>query len=223
MHAYINPLAKAFEKAADPIVAEGQEAYMKNHFPFFGIKTEIRREITRAHFKSQRLLDENSLYTIIYELWSLPQREYHYAAVELLHFHRKIFSPETIRCIEYCLSNKSWWDTVDALNTLCAGIYFEKFPDRIKKVTGRWNRSNHIWLNRSSLLFQLKYKSHTDLELLSRYIIHLSTSKEFFIRKAIGWILREYAKTDPEWVQRFVGENQLSPLSKKEALKNIMN
>jgi len=223
MHAYIKPLSKAFEKAADPIVAEGQKAYMKNHFPFFGMKTEIRRGITSAHFKTQGLLDENSLYTVIYELWSLPQREFQYAAVELLHFHRKIFSRETIGCIEYCLTNKSWWDTVDALNTLGAGIYFEKFPDRIKTITGRWNRSNDIWLNRSSLLFQLKYKSGTDLELLSKYIVRLSTSKEFFIRKAIGWVLREYAKTDPQWVQKFVIENQLSPLSKKEALKNIID
>jgi 3-methyladenine DNA glycosylase AlkD len=221
MHAYIKPLRAAFEEVADSNIAAGQSAYMKNLFPFFGIKAGQRREITNYHFKTSGHLDVDSLYEIVRELWALPQREYQHTALELIYFHRKLFRVDTIECIEYCISNKSWWDTVDALNTLGAGIYFEKFPAQIKKITGRWNRAEHMWLNRSSLLFQLKYKSKTDKELLSSYITHLSSSKEFFIRKAIGWVLREYAKTDPEWVIKFVAANSLSPLSKREALKHL--
>ena len=221
MHPYIKSLQKAFLKSADPSIAEGQSAYMKNLFPFHGIKTDLRRKITKDHFNSYSLLDEKTLYEIVYELWLLPQREYQYTAVELIHFHRKIYSIHTIECIEYCITHKSWWDTVDALNTLGAGIYFEKFPAGIKEITGRWNASTNMWLNRSSLLFQLKYKSNTDPALLSSYIINLSASKEFFIRKAIGWILREYAKTDPGWVKKFVAQHSISSLSSREALKNI--
>lgn len=221
MHRYIQPLKKAFQAAADPVVAEGQRAYMKNLFPFFGIKTDLRREITKAHFRDQGILEEATLHTVVNELWSLPQREYQYAGLELLHDHRKHFSEKTIGQIEYCITHKSWWDTVDALNTLCAGIWFEQYPEQIKEITGRWNKSDNMWLNRSSLLFQLKYKNKLNKALLSKYILHLSGSKEFFIRKAIGWTLREYAKTDPEWVRTFVASHALAPLSSREALKNI--
>lgn len=221
MHRYIQPLKKAFQAAADPVVAEGQRAYMKNLFPFFGIKTDLRRQITRKHFREQGILDEVTLHAVVNELWSLPQREYQYVGLELLHYHRKYFSEKTIFIIESCITHKSWWDTVDALNTLCAGVWFEQYPEQTNEITGRWNRSGNLWLNRSSLLFQLKYKKKVDRELLTNYIEHLSGSKEFFIRKAIGWILREYAKTDPKWVRTFVASHELSPLSSREALKNI--
>ena len=222
MHTYIKPLRKAFELIADKDMAKGKQAYMKNLFPFFGIKTDDRRTITKAYFKEKGLLDETTLYEVVRELWELPNREYQYAGQELLHFHRKTFTIDTIKCIEHCITHKSWWDTVDALNTLAAGVYFEKFPKKISSITGRWNRSDDIWLNRSSLLFQLKYKQKTDTTLLASYIETLAPSKEFFIRKAIGWILREYAKTNPDWVREFVdSHSELSGLSKREALKAI--
>jgi 3-methyladenine DNA glycosylase AlkD len=222
MHAYIKPLRKAFELIADKDMAKGQQAYMKNLFPFFGIKTDDRRTITKAHFKEKGLLDEATLHEVVKELWELPNREYQYAGQELLHFHRKTFTIHTIKCIEHCITHKSWWDTVDALNTMAAGVYFEHFPQKISSVTGKWNRSDDMWLNRSSLLFQLKYKQKTDTALLASYIETLAPSKEFFIRKAIGWILREYAKTNPDWVREFVETHgELSGLSKREALKAI--
>ena len=222
MHAYIKPLRKAFELIADKDMAKGQQAYMKNLFPFFGIKTDDRRTITKAHFKEKGLLDEATLHEVVKELWELPNREYQYAGQELLHFHRKTFTIHIIKCIEHCITNKSWWDTVDALNTMAAGVYFEHFPQKISSVTGRWNGSDDMWLNRSSLLFQLKYKQKTDTALLASYIETLAPSKEFFIRKAIGWILREYAKTNPDWVREFVETHgELSGLSKREALKAI--
>lgn len=221
LHPYIKPLKKAFELVADKEIARGQQAYMKDLFPFFGIKATERRIISQAHFKTHGLLEEAELYAVVEALWELPMREYQYTGQELLQFHRKRFTVDTIRCLEHCITHKSWWDTVDALNSHGTGIYFEKFKEKIKPVTARWNKSGNMWLNRSSLLFQLKYKQRTDTVLLSDYIEQLAGSKEFFIRKAIGWILREYAKTNPDWVREFVDTHELSGLSRREALKCI--
>lgn len=151
----------------------------------------------------------------------MDEREYQYCAVELLAFHKKLWSEHSILPIEHCIVQKSWWDTIDFIAAECTGPYFNRLPQQVKSVTGRWNTCNNIWLQRSSLLFQKSYKKNTDLELLTKYIKHLSGSKEFFIRKAIGWILREYAKTNPQWVIDFVGKHEISPLSKREVLKYL--
>jgi 3-methyladenine DNA glycosylase AlkD len=135
--------------------------------------------------------------------------------------HKKLWTRDTIKLIEYCIVHKSWWDTVDYLNSYGSGMYFKKFPELKEALTSGWNRSGNIWLNRSSLLFQLKYKTETDTELLGRYIKRLSSSKEFFIQKAIGWVLREYSKTDAAWVRRFIRENKLAALSVKEGSKYL--
>ena len=110
---------------------------------------------------------------------------------------------------------------VDFIAGTLAGTHFNLYPELIKPVTGRWMKSGNIWLQRSSLLFQLKYKNQTDTRLMFKYIRSLSSSKEFFIQKAIGWVLRQYSKTDPETVIQFVEAHQLPPLSKREALKVI--
>ncbi|HLO80988.1 MAG TPA: DNA alkylation repair protein [Chitinophagaceae bacterium] len=220
-HPNIKPLIKAFKAAADPGNAVFQKAYMRNQFEFFGIKTEIRRGITKNYFRSINIEDHATLEKLVKELWHLPQREYQYAAQELLEHNKKIWTEETIELIEFCITHKSWWDTVDALNSYGSGLYFQKFPASRKAISSRWNRSSNIWLNRSSLLFQLKYKGKTDTDLLGSYIKHLSGSKEFFIQKAIGWILREYSKTDPVWVKKFIRENQLANLSVKEGSKYL--
>ena len=123
--------------------------------------------------------------------------------------------------MEYCIVHKSWWDSVDHLAGYCLGPYFKLFPHQLPAVTDRWNESDNMWLQRSSIMFQKAYKKETDVALLKKYILHCKDSKEFFIRKAIGWALREYSKTDPDWVIKFVERHPLSPLSKREALKRI--
>jgi 3-methyladenine DNA glycosylase AlkD len=220
-HPYIKPLTKAFKAAVDPGNAVFQKAYMREQFEFFGLKTESRREITKNYFRSNKIEHYHTLVQVVKELWTLPQREYQYAAQELLEYNKKIWTERVIQLIEHCITHKSWWDTVDFLSSYGSGIYFQNYPQTIKIVTAAWNTSNNIWLNRSSLLFQLKYKDKTDTELLSRYIRNLSGSKEFFIQKGIGWILREYSKTDPEWVKKFIKENKLAGLSVREGSKYL--
>jgi len=126
-----------------------------------------------------------------------------------------------IKDYQFLIINKSWWDTVDYIASNLVGPYFRIYPEKIAPVTSHWMESRNMWLQRTCLLFQLKYRGDTDTGLLTGFIEQLKDSKEFFIRKAIGWSLREYSKTNPEFVISFVRNNHLSGLSEREALKWI--
>ncbi|OYY20847.1 MAG: hypothetical protein B7Y69_09415 [Sphingobacteriia bacterium 35-40-8] len=156
---------------------------------------------------------------VMKELWALPKREFQYFAIDVLKKHKPLWTIHSIHLMEYCICEKSWWDSVDGIASDWLGGYFVQFPTLVPKVPTHWNSSSNIWLQRSSILFQKAYKANTQLALLSQYILHCKDSKEFFIRKAIGWALREYSKTNPVWVRQFVAENALSNLSTREALK----
>ena len=132
---------------------------------------------------------------------------------------KKLWVKQDIQLFEKLIVEKSWWDTVDYLANHIIGPWFKKYPESIPAITSRWNKSKNIWLQRSSLLFQLKYKKETDTALLKSYILNLVGSKEFFVKKAIGWVLREYSKTNGDYVRKFVKDHPLQPLSAKEALK----
>jgi len=219
MHPYIKPLQEQFRLHADPEIAAGQAAYMRDQFAFMGIKTPLRRRLTITWYKQSLPLPQE-LPAIVKELWNLPEREFQYAAIELAAAMKKQWTVSLIRLAEYMITHKSWWDSVDAINTVITGPYFRQFPEQIPAVTGKWNASANIWLQRSSLMFQKAYKARTDTTLLSKYILHLASSEEFFIQKAIGWALREYAKVNPAWVKQFVQQHPLPALSKREALKH---
>ena len=120
------------------------------------------------------------------------------------------------------VTHNSWWDTVDIIAVKLIGEYFKKYPEEIKPAVKRWLDSRNIWLQRCAILFQLHYKKAIDTEMLTQVIHSLLGSKEFFINKAIGWILREYGKTNPEWVLDFVDKTELHPLSKREAIRRLV-
>lgn len=219
---YINKLQSILSPEANHEKALGAAAYMKNQFTFLGIAMPVRTKICKEYIKQNPFTYNENLNNIVKDLWNLPEREYQYFAIELMAFYKKVWSEEIIVLFEYCLVHKSWWDTVDFINSDCTGPYFMLYPKNTQHITLRWNNSKNIWLQRSSLLFQKSCKQQTDVDLLSKYILNLSTSKEFFIRKAIGWVLREYANTNPEWVIEFVNTHEMSALSKREALKNVV-
>ncbi len=216
---YNRDLKKVFLANASEVNAKPMEKYMREQFDFFGLPSTQRRAISKEFMNSRPLPEGDEMRKIVRELWSLPEREFQYFGMELFMKLNKQWNEKERALIEELIVIKSWWDTVDYIASHIAGDYFKKFPDQIEKVTGKWNHSKNIWLQRTSLLFQLKYKKQTDFNLLSRYIEQLSDSKEFFIQKAIGWILREYSKTDPVTVKIFLKEHTLAPLSKREAMK----
>src|SRR6516164_6298799 len=187
MNTYLLPLQKIFGTHANKERAAGARAYLLNQFEFYGIAMPVLRKLCKAYIKANPLLSINVVEKIVKETWQLQQREWQYFSIELLSHYKKQWRASTIKLIEYCITHKSWWDSVDAIADAWAGEYFKLFPEQIIDITNKWNQSDNMWLQRSSLLFQKKYKQATDTKLLSKYIKHLSSSNEFFIRKAIGW------------------------------------
>jgi 3-methyladenine DNA glycosylase AlkD len=206
---------------ADATEAVPMAAYMKHHFAFLGLKSPGRMELTRQFWKENGLPGPEELAAVVRELWALPEREYHYTALELLRRMSGTFRPDDIALLEELIVTKSWWDTVDVIAGHLVGGLLERYPAMIPDYTDRWISSDDIWLQRTALLFQLRYKHKTDSALLFQLAARCADSKQFFIRKAIGWALREYSKTNPDAVVRFVQETPLSPLSAREALKVV--
>lgn len=222
MHSYIKEISKIYKSNADTNNAAGAKAYLLHQFEFYGIKTPLRRTLCKAFYTTHPINSHEDLAIIVKECFSQPQREIHYFAIELVGYHKQLWSKKTIPLIEWMITHKSWWDSVDSTNSHVISKFFLKYPEYIAPFTQKWNRSNDKWLKRMSILFQLTYKNKTNTKLLKEYIEYCIHEEDFFIRKAIGWALRAYAYTDAKWVIHFVKTHpQLSPLSVREALKNV--
>ncbi|MCU1428276.1 MAG: hypothetical protein JWL83_2276 [Actinomycetia bacterium] len=153
--------------------------------------------------------------------WALPEREYQYFACDYAGRHGRVCSARFVRNLRWCVMHKSWWDTVDAL-AHSVGALVLAHPDLVSEMD-KWVDDGNLWVARVAILHQLAYKQHTDTGRLFDYCRRRADHPDFFIRKAIGWALREYSKTQPEAVARYVATmgDRLSPLSQREALKRI--
>ncbi len=222
MQKYSLALKSLFEQNADPAQAGPMQKYMRDQFEYLGIKTPQSAALMKGFVAQHGLPPLEKLDVIVRDLWSLPQREFQYAAMGLMGKLEKKVEPEFITTIEYLLVTKSWWDTVDALASHAVGSQFKRFPEIRKTYLKKWRKSKNFWLRRTTLLFQLGYKKETDFDLLCEIVRENLGSDEFFINKAIGWALRQYAHTNPSPVKKFVtATKELHPLSRREALKNI--
>ncbi len=212
-----------FVSAGNNRDALAMAAYMKNNFLFYGIKKPIRALITKEIFQEQGLPGQFEFRKITELLWDEPYRELHYLALEILFRNKKHFVQDDILLFEEMMRSKSWWDSIDYISpTLCYHL-FRHYPLLKFPTLQKWNSDKNFWIRRASIIAQLKEKKETDIELQFRLISTQLHEKEFFIRKAIGWSLREMAKSFPNEVKTFVNSNELSPLSKKEALKYFRN
>ncbi len=218
---YIKELSKRLESAGNREYAAKMKAYLRNQFDFYGMTTQERNLLFKAFWKEKGIPGLASLRPLVDELFDLPEREYQYFGIELARKSRKEWAAESVELFETMAVRRSWWDTVDYVKSACLKDYFRMFPEGRHKITGRWADSDNIWLQRLSVIFQLGYKSKTDTRLLSKNILKLRDSDEFFVQKAIGWALRDYARTDPDFVRSFVAANELKPLSRREAMKHL--
>ena len=218
---YIERIQQLFTEHQNEENAIPMKKYMRNRFPFLGIKTPLRKTLMRQFLKESGMREEPLQTEFVRSLWQLPEREYQYAAMDYLHVSLKKLHKNDLNLMEELMTTKSWWDTVDMLAQKEVGEIAKRFPVVIDEYIESWNTSENIWLQRSSLLFQLKYKGQTDEDLLYRYIRNLADSREFFIQKAIGWVLREYSKTNPESVRIFINNHRLAPLSVREGSKYL--
>jgi 3-methyladenine DNA glycosylase AlkD len=221
MHPYVVTLKTLYEQNADPAQAAPMKQYMRDQFEYLGIKTPKNLALQKEFFAEHGFPALADLDTILRDLWSLPQREFQYVAVGLLGRFNKQIPATFIKTIEYLIITKSWWDTVDSIAGGTVGVHFKRFPNVREKYLTKWRASENFWLRRTTILFQLNYKKETDFDLLCEIIRENLDSKEFFINKAIGWALRQYARLDPKAVTKFVKSTRLHPLSRREAMKHL--
>jgi len=221
MHPYVASLKATFEQHADPVQAVPMKKYLRDQFESLGIKSPQFKVLMTEFIAINGAPAINDLDAIVRDLWSLPQREFQYVAVSFLGKSENELPAKFIRTIEYLLVTKSWWDTVDTISGGVLGVHFRRFPSVREKYLTKWRASDNFWLRRATILFQLNYKKETDFDLLCEIIRENLGSKEFFINKAIGWSLRQYARTDPKAVKKFVNTTPLHPLSRREAMKHL--
>lgn len=215
--AFVSAVAAALAPLADPVRAQGMAAYMKHRFRYLGIPTPARRaacaELVRG-FAGNPVAAARAL-------WKLEEREYQYVAVDLLRRHANSLDGSDLPALEALTQGKSWWDSVDGLAPTIGEMVY-----RNRNLAARMDElidAEDFWLRRVAILHQLAWKDETDEQRLFRYCRHCAAEKEFFIRKAIGWALRQYARTAPDAVSRFVEKNngKLSNLSVREATKHL--
>lgn len=194
-------------------------AYMKDLFPFAGIPKPKREKIFAPILK--KYAKEPLDWEIVFALWNDEYREAQYVALGYLLGHKKELTSADLNNIKYLIINKSWWETVDTIDGLI-GELVQK-DEGLKQTMLEWATDENIWLRRVAIDFQQRFKEHTDTELMSQIIKCNLNSTEFFINKAIGWSLREYSKTDADWVREFIELNRegMSKLSVKEASKYL--
>jgi 3-methyladenine DNA glycosylase AlkD len=218
---YIAKLTNSLDLIKDSHRAIAMKQYMRNQYEFLGVTSVPRKELFSTWKKELPInISKEERWELIYELWEKEEREYHYIAMDWLNSWKIADIEENDdKHLKFLISNKSWWDTVDLLSSNVLGKYGQKFQKKTLDVIEEWSEEDSFWLHRATIIFQLRYKRNTDLKILTNQIIRFQSNKEFFIQKAIGWSLREYAKTDANWVINFVEENGISGLAKREALK----
>ena len=216
---YLRLLRTHFEQHAHPENAPAMEKYMRSQFKFLGVKKPEHTALFKQFIAEHGLPELSQLDDILLTLWSWPEREFQYLGSNFLHYFRKQLTPDILPTLEQLITTKSWWDTVDGLASHTVGDLFRRHPGEVGEFIHRWGYSYNIWLRRTTLLFQLSYKTNTDEALLFSLVEENVSSDEFFIQKAIGWALREYSKTAPNEVKKFVETHTLAALSKRESLK----
>ena len=216
-------IKEALRKEGNPIRIPQMEAYMRNQFPFYGVMSTPRKELLKALKKEHlEVLDSNEKRALIQLLWEEEHRECQLVALDwLMQWKPKEFTASDIDLFEWLITTKSWWDTVDGIAPNVVGKYARIFPEQMKETLHRWESHDSFWIRRACLIFQLRYRQETDLDLLQYFINKFKPDREFFIQKAIGWSLREVSKWNPTWVARVVEEEQLTGLAKREASKYI--
>jgi 3-methyladenine DNA glycosylase AlkD len=206
--------------ASDEEEAKIMRRTMREQFDFFGVRASVRRDLTLPLFESPTPQDVAELEAWIQDLWAQPFREAQYVACDFLFHHRQMLGNQHIRFLQHLIVTRSWWDTVDPLATRSLGDLALRFSI-VRNALEKWIRSPNLWIRRSALIYQLKYKSYTNWPLLQSFCLKLASDEDFFIRKGIGWALREYGRTNPLEIKRFVLSNEFHPLIVRESLKNL--
>ena len=213
-------LLEELEVAKNPEKAGLMEAYMRHQFPFLGIAGPERNALYKKYFpsaKKTRIIDWNFVDTC----WEKEPREYQYVGANYLKAMQSYLTESDLPKLERLVVTKSWWDTVDILDRVVGSLVYDK-PE-LGEIILQWSLSDNIWLRRVAIDHQLLRKEKTDVQLMEKILLNNLDQPEFFINKAIGWALRDYSKTNPDWVASFIEKNKerMAELSIKEASKYL--
>jgi 3-methyladenine DNA glycosylase AlkD len=226
----IDDLRRSLQEAADPTKAPAMQAYMKSAMPFYGVPSPVAKRVFTDVLATHPLPDRETWESTVRALWhDAAHREERYGALALAGHsgYRAFQDPDILGLYREFVVTGSWWDYVDEIASRKVGPILRAHHDVVRPTILSWATDEDMWLRRTAIISQLGAKGDTDLHLLAlcieRNLEPEVGHREFFIRKAIGWALRQYAWHDPDWVNAFVEQHadRLSPLSRREALKNI--
>ena len=220
-HAFEN-LSTDLRAAADPERAPKMAAYMKDNFEFLGLTSPERKALQKPLIRVARRCDIDEILEVADRCWDEDAREFQYVASDLLRARSKLLEPDHLPRLKHFVVTKSWWDTIDSLAAHPVGTLVSRFP-QLGADMDRWIDDPDFWVARVAILHQLRYKHDLDEQRLFGYAIKRASDTEFFIRKALGWALRDYARIAPDTVRAFVTEHDavLSGLTKREACKHL--
>jgi 3-methyladenine DNA glycosylase AlkD len=221
MKEYFKTVEGLFREKGDPEVACYQMKYMRNQFPFFGLKAPEWMALAKEIIAEKGIPQGEDLKTLVRLCYDDEHREMQFFGLELVQRSINKQPENFVHFLEEIITTKSWWDTVDWIAAKMVGTHLKRHPGLVPSFPDRWIESDDIWLQRTAIIFQLKYKKDTDAALLFRYILRRAGSREFFVQKGAGWALREYSKTDPESVRDFILNNKLPALTRREGIRRI--
>lgn len=215
----LNEIINLFEQHKDSEEKLKKEAYLLNQFSFLGIRKPVLTLISKEYIKQSKNLEHDELINLIIELHKQEYREYMYFAQMLLKYNVKRITTNDVMTLIPLLEINGWWENVDGyvniFNTICIR------ENTIEDITNEYYQNSGLWIRRMAILLQLKSKSKTNTELLEKVIAYNELTDEFFIQKAIGWVLREYSKTNPDYVKKLIENNNFSNLVVREGSKKL--
>lgn len=220
--ARIDDLRRALTESAEPHRAMQMAAYMQHQFAFLGVGAPARKVAQRPFVAAGRGATSTELLDAADACWAQPEREFQYTAADLLVRWVRSLASSDIWRIERLIRTGSWWDTVDALAASVVGPMVAADAS-LTATMDAWIDDDDRWIARTAILHQLKFRERTDARRLFGYVDRRCHEQDFFLRKASGWALREYAKTDPNAVRAYVADrgDRLSGLTRREALKHL--
>lgn len=213
-------LLATFQLAANPSRALSMAAYMRNQFVFLGISQPERRKLCREFLNGSKKIPITELLALVKKLYEQEEREYHYLAIDLLRLNYRRLAYEDFRLFYQLIDQNAWWDSVDALRATMS-LWLKENKQHLADAMTTLLAAESFWQRRVAITVQLLWKEETDTSWLEQAILKNMADQEFFIQKAIGWALRDYSKTNPDWVRAFLQEHQLSSLATREGSKYI--
>ncbi len=221
--ALIHFVRERLDAIRDPQRAKEMAAYMKTDMPFFGVKATERKKIERLIPKHFPVANRKQYDRNVRELWNQPERECKYLAISTARAFSAYIDSSSLPLYRTMIIQGAWWDLVDEIAVHLVGEVLRKQPEKVYPLMDAWIEDDDLWVRRTAILCQIRFKEKTDRERLFAYCLNHAHEKDFFIRKAIGWALREYSKTDPEKVLDFCEKHReiLAGLSYREATRRI--